>query len=67
MGYEMVGGVAYPVMPENSKIYLHDLATYGGKAAVLANEFRYWLVGLWHGKALAFTIAFITILISYYK
>jgi hypothetical protein len=40
------------------------LELYGGKTAVLANEFRYWFIGLWHGKSLAFTIACITIFIS---
>ncbi|MGO9014391.1 MAG: hypothetical protein ACLQF0_05375 [Dissulfurispiraceae bacterium] len=50
---------------ENSKIYLHDLELYGGKANVLAHDFRTWLVGLWHGKSLAYTIACITLVISF--
>ena len=49
---------------EDSKIYIHDLELYGGKANVLANEFMRWLAGLWQGKSLAFTVACITILIS---
>jgi hypothetical protein len=44
---------------------MHDLELYGGKANVLANDFMRWFVGLWHGKSLAFTIACITILISF--
>ena len=63
-GYEIVGGNAYLISPENSKKYIHDLELYGGKANVLADEFMNWFVGLWHGKSLAFTVAFITILIS---
>ena len=50
---------------ENSKRYIHDLELYGGKANVLANEFERWFVGLWHGKSLAFTVACITIFVSF--
>ena len=64
LGYQIIGGTVYPIMPENTKIYRHDLEVYGGKAAVLADDFRRWFIGLWHGKSLAFTIAVITILIS---
>jgi hypothetical protein len=38
---------------------------YGGKAGVLADEFRRWFVGLWQGKSLAYTVAFITIFMSF--
>jgi len=65
VGYEAVGGYVYPVMPEDSKRYIHDLELYGGKANVLVNDFMRWFVGLWHGKSLAFTIACITIFISF--
>jgi hypothetical protein len=65
LGYEIAGKSVYPIMPENSKMYKHDLELYGGKAAVLADEFRRWFVGLWHGKSLAFTVAFISIFISF--
>jgi len=50
---------------ENSKMFIHDLELYGGKANVVANEFEHWFVGLWHGKSLAFTVACITIFISF--
>ena len=63
LGYEIVGGNAYLITPENSKQYLHDLELYGGKANVLANKFMRWFVGLWHGKSLAFTVACITIFV----
>src|SRR5271169_2414827 len=49
---------------ENSKMYIHDLELYGGKANVMANELRNWFVGLWHGKSLAFTVACFAILVS---
>lgn len=63
-GYEMAGGHVYPVAPEDSKRYIHDLELYGGKANVLANDFRRWFYGLWHGTSLAFTVGCITILMS---
>jgi len=50
---------------EDSKMYIHDLELYGGKANVLASEFMRWFLGLWHGKSLAFTVACITIFISF--
>ena len=65
LGYEIVGGNAYLVNPENSKKYVHDLELMGGKSAVLADEFSRWFIGLWHGKSLAFTVAFIAIFISF--
>ncbi len=64
LGYEVVGGNVYPVAPEDSKMYLHNLELYGGKINVLANELTTWFAGLWHGKSLAFTIACITIIVS---
>jgi hypothetical protein len=65
LGYEMVGGSVYPITPEDSKKYMHDLELYGGKANVLADEFIGWFDGLWHGKSLAFTIACITLFVSF--
>jgi len=64
LGYEDAGGSVYPILPEDSKQYLRGLELYGGTANVLADELRRWFVGLWHGKSLAFTVAFITILVS---
>jgi hypothetical protein len=64
LGYDEGNGSVYPIRPEDSKKYLRDLELYGGKANVLITEFRLWFVGLWQGKSLAFTIAFITIFIS---
>ena len=65
LGYEIIGGQAYPIMPEDSKVYLGDLQRYGGKELVLIDEVNRWFVGLWHGKSLAFTVAFITVFISF--
>jgi len=65
LGYEEEGGAVHPIMPEDSKKYLRDLELYGGKANVLADELRRWLVGLWHGKSLAITVACIAIFTSF--
>jgi hypothetical protein len=65
LGYEEKGGTVYPIMPEDSKKYLRDLELYGGKANVVMDELRRGFMGLWHGKSLAFTVAFITIFISF--
>ena len=61
-----VFAVARPANPLadqlESKKYLHDLEVYGGKANVLAAQFRDWFEGLWSGTNLAWTIAALTIL-----
>jgi hypothetical protein len=61
LGYESGEESPSPILPEDSKKYLRDLELYGGKANVLATELRLWFVGLFQGKALAFTLACITI------
>ena len=65
LGYEEGGGAVYPIMPEDSKQYLHGLELFGGKANVLMDQLRRGFIGLWHGKSLAFTVACITIFISF--
>jgi hypothetical protein len=65
LGYEIIDGSAYPIRPEDSRMYRRDLELYGGKAAVVVDDFSRWFVGLWHGKFLAFTVAGISIFISF--
>ena len=65
LGYEEEGGSVYPIMPGESKKYLRDMELYGGKANVMADEFRRWFVGLWHGKSLAYTVACISVVTSF--
>jgi hypothetical protein len=64
VGYDIIDGKAYPVSPENSKRYLHDLELYGGKMAVLSDEFNRWFDSLWQGTTLAYTVACLTVLIA---
>lgn len=63
-GYEVVDGAIYPIMPENSKLYRHNLEVYGGKFGVMMDDCRRWFLGLWQGKSLAFILACATIIIS---
>ncbi|NVN92882.1 MAG: hypothetical protein HXX11_20120 [Desulfuromonadales bacterium] len=49
---------------EETKKYMRDLELYGGKMNVLSVEFMKWFNGLWHGKSLAYTVGFITILVA---
>lgn len=57
-GAELLAGI------ENSKRYIHNLEVYGGKMNVLMDQFMRWFDSLWHGKALAGSVAIITILFS---
>jgi len=65
LGYEIIDGSAYPINPEDSRMYRRDLELYGGKAAVVVDDFSRWFAGLWHGKSLAFTVVGISIFISF--
>ncbi len=49
---------------ESSKAYRHELELYGGKLNVLASDLMAWFDGLWHGRALAFTVAAITVAVA---
>jgi hypothetical protein len=65
LGYEVGSdGTIYPIMPDDSKTYQRSLELYGGKFNVVTDKFRRWFNGLWHGKSLAYTLAFISILAS---
>jgi len=63
--YEQGENSSHPVSPYDTKKYLRDMELYGGKANVLAAELRLWLAGLWQGKALAYTVAFLSVLVSF--
>ena len=64
VGYVVAEGKVYTIAPGDSKKYRHDLELYGGKAALLADDFGNWFAGLWKGRALAFTLAVISIAIA---
>jgi hypothetical protein len=48
----------------HAKPYIHELQRFGGKAAVLFDEFNRWFAALWQGKALAFSVAWISIFVA---
>lgn len=64
-GFEIVNGTVYSTDPEHSKKYIRNLELYGGKANVMADEFGRWFDGLWQGKSLATTVAWLTVMISF--
>lgn len=51
---------------DGARKYLDFLERYGGKGSVLVHEMMLWFGGLWHGKNLAFTIAFLTAIVSFW-
>ena len=64
-GYEIVDGAIYPIMPQDSKMYRHNLELYGGKMNVIMEDFRKWFAGLWQGKSLAVIVGCTAMLISF--
>ena len=64
IGYEQGYGSPYAVRPEDSRKYQRDLELYGGKANVIADDFRRWFEGLWRGKSLGVTVGVIAALAS---
>jgi hypothetical protein len=64
LGYEFVDGAIYPIMPQDSKMYRHNLEVYGGKLNVMMDDFHRWFFGLWHGRSLAVIIGSLTLMIS---
>jgi hypothetical protein len=45
-----------------TKAYRHQMEVYGGKANLELDAFRRWFGSLWHGRALAGTVAVISLL-----
>jgi hypothetical protein len=50
--------------PLTTKKYLHELRIIGGKGNVLTAEFLDWFEDLWRGRALAGTVAVLTVLVT---
>ena len=47
--------------PALTKAYVRDLERFGGKAAVLFDDFNRWFAARWHGRALGVTVAWISV------
>jgi hypothetical protein len=56
IGYDVTGGGAYAIRPEDSKRYEYDMERFGGKASILAVEIREAFAHLWQGRRRAFTV-----------
>jgi hypothetical protein len=65
LGYAVVNGTVYPVSTSDSKKYRREVERFGGKAALVFDDFDRWFAELWRGKALAKTVAWISILLSF--
>jgi hypothetical protein len=50
---------------DQSKVYLRTVEMVGGTANVVASQITDGFNALWHGKALAFTLAFLTLVLAY--
>ena len=50
--------------PMDTKRYLRELEVFGGKANILATQFRQWFEGLWEGRNLAWTVAVLTVALA---
>jgi hypothetical protein len=60
LAYGNTDASVFAVMPKESKLYNYQLERVGGKSAVLAAELDDWFNGLWQGKQLGYTIAFLS-------
>lgn len=47
-----------------SRKYLSNLGFCGGTVNVLLTDLKDWFCGLWQGKNLAFTVAYLTVIVS---
>jgi hypothetical protein len=50
---------------EEAKQSLRVLEQYGGRESLFACQFMMWFTGLWHGVNLAYTLAFLTFLLTF--
>jgi hypothetical protein len=64
LGYVVANGTVYPLSTSDSKKYRREIQRFGGKAALVFDDFNRWFVELWQGKTLAKTVAWISILLS---
>ncbi|HUH93865.1 MAG TPA: hypothetical protein VL742_12115 [Casimicrobiaceae bacterium] len=48
----------------SERMYQHNIALMGGQFAVLSDEFNRWFGSLWHGRALACTVAVLAVAIA---
>jgi hypothetical protein len=64
LGYVVVNGTVYPLATRDSKKYRREIQRFGGKTALLFDDFGRWFAELWQGKNLGRTLAAISILLA---
>lgn len=60
--YAIVDGEAHAIPAHASRRYVSQLERFGGKAAVLFDEWIDWMASLAHGRRLAWTIGVLSVL-----
>ena len=60
----VVDGKTYRVPLASTKSYRRELQRFGGGAALLFDDLDRWFEGLWRGRSLAITLAWITAFVS---
>jgi len=61
---EATASTALLLSPGSSKVYNRDLQRFGGKSAVLFDDFLRWFGELWRGKALGKSVALLSALVA---
>ncbi len=61
---ENINGKAHTVAPNDSRVYQRELERMGGKSYLLFDDLNRWIAGLFHGKALAFTVGVSSLVVS---
>ena len=61
LGYRIINGHEYAIEPGDSKRFQYDMERIAGKSVVVADELNRWFSGLWHGRRLAYTLAFLSL------
>ena len=64
LGYVVVNGAVYPLATRDSKSYRREVQRFGGKTALLFDDFGRWFNERWQGKTLAGTVAWISIALA---
>lgn len=64
LGYVIVNGALYPLSTRDSKTYRREVQRFGGKAALVFDDFSRWFGRLWQGRTLAGTVACLGVLLS---
>jgi hypothetical protein len=62
LGYVVVNGTLHPLSTRDSKTYRREIQRFGGKAALVFDDFSRWFAELWQGKALGKTLAWLSVL-----